>query len=106
MEVRCRCGLFCFYLTVFNFVFAPNDFVLAVVSTLAGGTVGSWSDGAGTNATFKYPIKVAFDASGNVLVADNHNHRVRRVTPSGGSRLIYLPRLHFRRHFFVLLRLF
>ena len=47
---------------------------------------GDWIDGAGTAAAFYYPYGVAVDASGNVLVADQNNHRMRRVTPSGGTR--------------------
>ena len=65
-------------------------FLSPVVSTLAGGgagTKGDWVDGAGAAAAFNTPIGVAVDASGNVLVADTMNHRVRRVTPSGGMRL-------------------
>ena len=51
----------------------------------AGGN-GAFADGAGTAAAFNIPSGVALDASGNVLVADAYNHRVRRVTPSGGTR--------------------
>ena len=51
----------------------------AVVSTLAGG-------GAGTAAAFANPYGVAVDASGNVLVGDRFNNRIRRVTPSGGTQ--------------------
>ena len=62
-----------------------------MVSTLAGsgqgvGSNGAFADGAGTAAAFNIPSGVALDASGNVLVADAYNHRVRRVTPSGGTR--------------------
>ena len=63
-------------------------FLSAVVSTLAGGftgATGGWIDGVGTAAAFNGPNGVALDASGNVLVADQGNHRVRRVTPSGGT---------------------
>ena len=50
------------------------------------GTNGAWIDGAGTAAAFNGLYGVALDASGNVLVADTLNNRVRRVTPSGGTR--------------------
>ena len=56
---------------------------------MAGGGAGykgAWIDGAGAAAAFFTPWGVAMDASGNVLVADSDNHRVRRVTPSGGTR--------------------
>ena len=60
--------------------------VAAVVSTLAGGTQSGVADGIGTKAAFFNPSGVAVDAFGNVLVADSGNNRVRRVTPSGGTR--------------------
>ena len=58
----------------------------AVVSTLAGSSNQGWIDGAGAAAAFRNPSGVAVDAIGNVLVADRDNHRVRRVTPNGGTR--------------------
>ena len=54
-----------------------------VVTTLAGsGAVGS-TDGAGAAARFRYPCGVAVDAGGNVFVADQHNHKIRKVSPAG-----------------------
>ncbi len=55
-----------------------------VVTTLAGlaGFPGS-SDGSGIQARFDFPMGVATDATGNVFVADHHNHTVRKVTPAG-----------------------
>ena len=65
--------------------------VAAVVSTLAGmstlaGSTPNFADGSGNVAAFYRPSGVAVNASGNFLVADTNNHRVRRVTPSGGTR--------------------
>jgi hypothetical protein len=56
----------------------------AVVSTLAGtaGTVG-YTDATGTAALFNQPVGIALDASGNLWVADTHNHAIRRITPAG-----------------------
>ena len=59
----------------------------AVVSTLAGIGIITFSDGVGTNAGFRYPYGVAVDASGNVFVADKQNNRIRKVTAGGGTRI-------------------
>jgi hypothetical protein len=66
------------------------DCVRAVVSTLAGGvngTNGAFVDASGTNAGFDQPMGLSIDASGNVLVADWNNHRIRKVTAGGGMLL-------------------
>jgi serine/threonine-protein kinase len=52
-----------------------------VVGTLAGNGAAAFADGAGATASFYYPVGVAVDASGNVFVADEGNHRIRLVTP-------------------------
>ena len=63
--------------------FIDNQMLLRV-TTLAGapGSAGS-DDGTGATARFEKPIHVASDASGNVYVADNVNHTIRKVTPGG-----------------------
>lgn len=55
-----------------------------MVSTLAGqaGAPGS-ADGTGPAARFEGPHGVATDSSGNVYVADDYGHRIRRITPLG-----------------------
>jgi sugar lactone lactonase YvrE len=55
-----------------------------VVSTLAGlaGQPGS-VDGTGSAARFDYPVSVAVDGPGNVYVADQNNHTIRKITPAG-----------------------
>ncbi|QDW25181.1 hypothetical protein FFJ24_010310 [Pedobacter sp. KBS0701] len=53
------------------------------VSTLAGsGSEGS-ADGTGTAASFKHPSALTVDATGNVYVSDQQNHRIRKITPGG-----------------------
>jgi sugar lactone lactonase YvrE len=62
--------------------------VAGVVSTV-GGTAGSvgTADGVGATARFNYPTDVAVDASGNLFIADNRNHTVRKgsLPGSGGG---------------------
>ena len=55
------------------------------ITTYAGsGTLGFWGDGAAAaRSGLAYPSGVAADAAGNVYVADNWNHRIRRIDPSG-----------------------
>jgi sugar lactone lactonase YvrE len=55
-----------------------------VVSTFAGTARLSGShDGIGSAARFSNPNDVAVDAAGNVYVADQNNHTIRRITPDG-----------------------
>jgi sugar lactone lactonase YvrE len=55
-----------------------------VVSTLAGlpGSSGG-ADGTGSAARFDGPSGVAVDSSGNVYVADQYNHTIRKITSGG-----------------------
>jgi uncharacterized protein (TIGR03437 family) len=56
-----------------------------IITTLAGnGSKGYSGDGGpAIGATLFNAVRVAVDLSGNVLVADQSNHRIRRVTPAG-----------------------
>ena len=57
-----------------------------VVTTFAGsdtGTPGSADTDKNIAATFRSPIGVAMDSSGNLYVADYGNHRIRKITPAG-----------------------
>ncbi|MCW5979952.1 MAG: hypothetical protein KIT09_17860 [Bryobacteraceae bacterium] len=56
-----------------------------VIQTVAGsGRQGFGGDGGpATQASLSFPWGVVLDASGNLLIADTGNHRIRRVTPGG-----------------------
>ena len=67
--------------TIRKLVFATGE-----VSTLAGsaGTVGN-DDGTGAGARFNSPEGLAYDGTGNLLVADTANHTIRRVVLATGA---------------------
>ncbi len=56
---------------------------LATVTTLAGNGKPGFSDGSGSAASFTQPRGVGVDASGNVYVADQLNHAIRKIGPRG-----------------------
>ena len=55
-----------------------------VVTVFAGAAgVPGALDGTGTAARFNYPRGLAFDRSGNLLVADSTNNTIRKITSAG-----------------------
>src|ERR1700722_7906531 len=53
------------------------------VFVLAGDGRPGYRDGDGSKARFNYPSGLALDAKGNIYVADQGNHRIRMIRPSG-----------------------
>jgi len=51
------------------------------LQTIAGGLIGDGATPA--NASLNFATDIVLDASGNLYIADQNNHRVRKVTPAG-----------------------
>jgi hypothetical protein len=59
-----------------------------VVTTVAGnGNMGS-ADGTNTQARFNSPSAVALDKDGNLLVSDQFNNTIRKITPIGTNWVV------------------
>ena len=54
-----------------------------VVTTIAGGNGAGLEDGPAETARFNSPRGVAAAADGAIYVADNGNHRIRKIAPDG-----------------------
>ncbi|MCO4761033.1 MAG: hypothetical protein KC502_05980, partial [Myxococcales bacterium] len=54
-----------------------------VTSLVGGSTSAGFADGYGSSARFYYPVDLAVDSKGRVLVADRQNHRIRRIETDG-----------------------
>ncbi len=61
-----------------------------VINTVAGiGTIGFSGDGgSATSAQFNYPLSVAVDGQGNLLIADSYNFRIRKMTTGGAINTV------------------
>lgn len=56
-----------------------------IITTIAGNAFQSFSGDGGqaVNAFFRMPTAVEADPLGNIYIADNGNHRIRKIAPSG-----------------------
>ena len=55
-----------------------------VVTTIAGTTTAGSANGTGTGASFHKPAGIEIDGSGNLYVADDSNHEIRKIVISTG----------------------
>lgn len=72
-----------FIVPVFLLAASPDD--NAIITTVAGtGKMGYNGDGgAAVSAELNNPFGITFDSAGNLYIADDHNQRIRMVSPSG-----------------------
>lgn len=54
-----------------------------VVTTIAGDGTTGYADGVGASAKFNHPSSIALNTGGDILVADQSNHLIRKVTQAG-----------------------
>ena len=61
------------------------DAATGIITTIAGNGSGPYSGDGGpaTSASLYEPTKICFDLSGNLIIADWRNHRIRKVNSSG-----------------------
>ena len=59
----------------------PSGTITTIAGTGERGFNGD--DGPAVAAQLHYPMGLAVDSAGNLLIADSYNHRIRRVDPSG-----------------------
>lgn len=55
----------------------------------AGSGEDGFKDGTGLDASFRYPMGLAFDGQDNLYVSDTGNHAIRKITPEGQVTTIY-----------------
>ena len=63
----------------------PQTLAKDTVSTLSGTDTGGFADGAAAEAQFSGPMGVAIDGEGGIVIVDNGNDRIRRLSPDGKS---------------------
>ena len=69
----------------YNSAIRKIDVSTGIISTFAGIGISGFSGDGGqaTAAKLNNPGGLSFDASGNFYICDEHNHRVRKITPAG-----------------------
>ena len=60
-----------------------DESVPLCVSTIAGSSLWGHKDGVGVAVRFNFPADLAIDSKGNLYVADDSNHRIRKIDPTG-----------------------
>nr|WP_082855846.1 hypothetical protein [Mucilaginibacter sp. L294] len=69
-----------FYVTDSNNNLIRKITPAGVVTTVAGNRVGAYTNGIGTATSFNKPTGIAFDAAGNMYVAEAANNAIRKIT--------------------------
>ena len=54
-----------------------------IISTIAGRSHYAGDNGSATDALLHLPTHAISDSAGNIYIADNDNHRIRKITPAG-----------------------
>ena len=54
-----------------------------IVTTVVGDGRSGQRDGQGTLATLDRPTGLKFDRTGNLIIVDTQNHKIRKMTPDG-----------------------
>lgn len=76
-----------------NFYLADNHLIrkisaTGIVSTYAGSGMRGNLDGPAASASFNFPRSIAVDVTGNLYIADQFNHAIRKVSPTGDVNTI------------------
>jgi sugar lactone lactonase YvrE len=74
-----------------------------IVAGSASGQGYAGDGGPATAALLDTPLGLTVDASGNIYIADSHNKRIRRVTPSSNNNNAFEPQLtiHLQPGFYI-----